>query len=105
MKLLANCVQYLVIAIIIYPVYYIWETDKVTNFCEQVEDGMSKEQFVRLSEQANVNIRGPADDGFIGGKWQASVVPGKFITAEKCVIKGSGNKVASAKLFEAETPG
>lgn len=105
MKLLANCVQYLVIAIIIYPVYYIWETDKVTNFCEQVENGMSKEQFVHLSERANVNMRGPEDEAYVGGKWQASVVPGMFITAEKCVIKGSGNKVATAKLLEAETPG
>jgi hypothetical protein len=104
-KLLANCVQYLVIAIIIYPVYYIWETDKVTNFCEQVEGGMSKEQFVRLTEQANVNISGPADEGTVGDKWQASIEPGMFITAEKCVIKGSGNKVATAKLLEAEAPG
>jgi len=104
-KLLANCVQYLVIAIFIYPIYYILETDKVTNFCEQIEMGMSKEQFVRMSEQAKVNMNGPEDEGFVGGKWQASIAPGKFITAGKCVIKGSGNKVASAKLFEVETPG
>jgi hypothetical protein len=103
-KLLANCVQYLIIAIIIYPVYYIWETDKVTHFCELVENGMSKKQMVRLGEASNVNMKGPDDVDLSAGKWQAYVVPGMLVTAEKCVINGSGDKVASAKLLEIETP-
>jgi hypothetical protein len=104
MKQLVNSLQYLVILVIVYPIYYVWETDKVTNFCEQVEGGMSKEQFVRLSEQANVHLKGPADDSLTGGQWRASVAPGMFISSDECVIKGAGNTVATARLYETKTP-
>lgn len=104
MKQLVNSVQYLVILVLVYPIYYVWETDKVTNFCEQVEGGMSKEQFMLLSEQENVNLNGPEDESLIGGKWRASVAPGMFISSDECVIKGAGNTVATARLYETKTP-
>lgn len=105
MKQLVNSLQYLVILVIIYPIYYVWQTDKVTNFCEQIEGGMSKEQFLRLSEQENVYINGPADESLVGGQWRASVMPGMFISSDECVIKGAGNTVATARLYEAKAPG
>ena len=104
MKQLVNSLQYLVIMVIIYPIYYVWQTDKVTNFCEQVQGGMSKEQFVRLSEQANVHMSGPEDESLLGGQWRASVTPGMFISSDECVIKGAGNTVATARLYETKTP-
>jgi len=100
MKQLVNSFQYIVVLIIIYPVYYIWETDKVTHFCEQVETGMSKERFVQLSKQSNVRMIGPQDDSLVGGKWRAFIAPGMFISADECVVRGAGKTVATARLFE-----
>ena len=100
MKQLVNSFQYLVVLIIVYPVYYIWETDKVTNFCEQVESGMSKDRFVQLSKQSSVHMIGPQDDSLVGGKWQALIAPGMFISADNCVVRGAGKTVATARLFE-----
>lgn len=100
MKQLVNSLQYLVVLILIYPIYYVWQTGKVTDFCEQVETGMSKQQLVVLSEQANVYMDGPEDISLVGGKWRAIVKPGKFISADECVIKGTGKTVATARLFE-----
>lgn len=100
MKQLVNSLQYLVVLILIYPIYYVWQTGKVTDFCEQVETGMSKQQLVVLSEQANVHMDGPEDISLVGGKWRAIVKPGKFISADECVIKGTGQTVATARLFE-----
>jgi hypothetical protein len=99
-KQLVNSVQYLVVLVMLYPIYYVWQTSKVVDFCEQVESGMSKQQLIALSEQANVHIDGPEDDSLVGGKWRAIVKPGKFISAEECVIKGAGKTVATARLFE-----
>ncbi|OUR63836.1 hypothetical protein A9Q79_08765 [Methylophaga sp. 42_25_T18] len=100
MKQLVNSLQYVVVLIVIYPVYYIWETDKVTHFCEQVETGMSKERFVQLSRQASVRMIGPQDESLVGGKWQALIAPGMFISADECVVRGAGQTVATARLFE-----
>jgi hypothetical protein len=99
-KQLVNSLQYLVVLIILYPIYYVWQTDKVTDFCEQIENGMSKQQLMVLSEQENVYMTGPDDDSLVGGKWRAIVKPGKFVSAEECVIKGAGKTVATARLFE-----
>jgi hypothetical protein len=104
MKRLVNGIQYLVILIIIYPIYYVWQTDKVTDFCELIEGGMTKQQMVQLAEQTNVKLIGPEDISLEGGKWVAKVEPGAFISAEECIIKGAGSKVATARLFETETP-
>ncbi|OUR72158.1 hypothetical protein A9Q78_07570 [Methylophaga sp. 41_12_T18] len=98
MKRLVNSIQYLVVLVIIYPVYYVWQTDKVNNFCEQLESGMSKQQMIQLGHRESVSMNGPKDLSLEGGKWTALVSPGRFITADVCVIKGTGSKVATARL-------
>ena len=100
MKQLVNSLQYLVVLIILYPIYYVWQVDKVADFCEQIDSGMSKQQLVVLGEQENVYMDGPKDISMVGGKWTAIVKPGKFVSADECVIKGAGKTVATARLFE-----
>lgn len=100
MKRLVNSIQYLVILVIIYPIYYVWQTDKVTDFCELIDGGMTKQRMVDLGQQSNVNMIGPKDISLEGGKWQAMIQPGKFISADVCIVKGTGNKVATARLYE-----
>jgi len=104
MKSLVNSIQYLVVLVLIYPIYYVWQTDKVTDFCELIDGGMTKQRMVELGKQASINMIGPKDISLEGGKWRATVQPGKFISAEVCIIKGSGNKVATARLFESDAP-
>ena len=104
MKSLVNSIQYLVVLVLLYPIYYVWQTDKVIDFCELIESGMTKQRMVQLGEQASIKMIGPEDMSLEGGKWLATVEPGAFISSDICVIKGTGNKVATAGLFEAETP-
>lgn len=104
MKRLVNGIQYLVVLVIIYPIYYVWQIDKVTNFCEQIDGGMTKEQMVQLGEEANVKMTGPNDISLEGGKWLAIVEPGAYISGENCLIKGTGSKIATVRLVDAETP-
>ena len=104
MKQLVNSLQYLVVLIILYPIYYVWQTDKVTDFCEQIGSGMLKQQMVQLAEQENVKLSGPNDISLEGGKWVATVKPGALISAEECIIKGAGSTVATAQLFETGAP-
>jgi hypothetical protein len=100
MKQLVNGLQYLIVLIIIYPIYYVWQVEKVVDFCEQIDSGMSKQQLVALAEQENVYLDGPNDMSMVGGKWIAVVKPGKFVSADECVIKGAGKTIATARLFE-----
>jgi len=100
MKSLVNSIQYLVVLVLLYPIYYVWQTDKVTDFCELIDGGMTKQRMIELGEQAGINMIGPEDISLEGGKWRATVQPGKFISADVCIIKGTGNKVATAQIFE-----
>ncbi|OUR63837.1 hypothetical protein A9Q79_08770 [Methylophaga sp. 42_25_T18] len=104
MKSLVNSIQYLVVLVLIYPIYYVWQTDKVTDFCELIDAGMTKQRMIQLGEQASIKMIGPDDISLEGGKWVATVEPGAFISSDICVIKGAGNKVATARLFETEAP-
>lgn len=100
MKYLVNCLQYCLVLLIIYPVYYTWQTDKVSDFCHQIEGGMTKEKLLELGYLADVNMKGPNYIKFEGGRWHAFVVPGRFVSGSECVIKGAGRKVATVDLFK-----
>ena len=104
MKQLVNSIQYLVVLVLIYPIYYVWQTDKVTDFCELIDGGMTKQRMVQLAEQASMNMIGPEDISLEGGKWLATIEPGAFISSEVCIIKGTSNKVATAFLLDTESP-
>lgn len=104
MKLLVFAVQLIIISAMIYPIYYLWETDKVDNFCKQLQVGMTKDQLLQQADQHNVTLVGPDDDSLAGGKWQASVSAKSALSDYACVIKGAADSVASAKIVVEENP-
>jgi len=98
MKSLVDAIQLLIIAAIIYPMFYVWDTTQVDQFCEVVETGMSKQEFIQLADTNLVKITSPTDDG-LSGKWHSSVVTYSPFSSYSCEVVGLGNKVSSAWII------
>lgn len=100
MKMIVNLIQLAVIAAIIYPIFYLWDTDKIEQFCKVVEPGMTKQEFIQLADDSSVKMLGPTDGAVAGGKWQATIVAYSPYTIYSCKVKGVGNSVAVATIVE-----
>jgi hypothetical protein len=100
MKVLVNLIQLIVVVAIVFPVFYIWDTDKVENLCKRLEPGMEKAEFMQLTDDLGVRLEGPTFEGLEGGKWHARVITYTPFIEHSCLIKGAGKKVAVAKLSD-----
>ena len=98
MKIIINVIQLAVVAAIIYPIFYIWDTDKIEQFCKIVEPGMTKLALIQLADESSVKMLGPIDGDVAGGKWQATIVAYSPYTEYSCEIKGIANSVATATI-------
>jgi hypothetical protein len=98
MKTLVNLIQLFIVAAIVFPVFYIWDTDKVENLCKRIEPGMEKAEFLKLANELGVRLEGPTYEGIEGGKWHAKVVTYTPFIEHECLIKGAAKTVASGKL-------
>jgi len=95
MKYLVDAVQLLVISAIIYPMFYLWDTNQVNQFCQGVETGMTKEVLFQLADNNQVKITDPKDDGLVG-KWRSSIITYSPFSNYSCEVAGRGNRVSDA---------
>jgi len=102
MKHAVNLIQILVVIAIIFPVFHIWEGDKVDQFCKVVEPRMGKVAFINLADERNVKLIGPTDYSVAGGKWQATAVSRSPFSKDSCLIKGVGTKVGIIQMHYGE---
>ncbi|RKZ79258.1 MAG: hypothetical protein DRQ35_04555 [Gammaproteobacteria bacterium] len=100
MKMFVNLIQLAVVAAIIYPIFYLWNTDKIEQFCKVIEPGMTKQAFIQLADDSSIKMLGPTDDDVAGGKWQATIVAYSPYTKYSCKVKGTGNSVAVATIID-----
>ncbi|MFW5450952.1 MAG: hypothetical protein ACKE9I_05080 [Methylophagaceae bacterium] len=100
MKQLVNLIQLIVVVGLVYPVFHMWDADKVEQFCKIIEPSMEKEYFLELADEANVKMIGPTDYTIIGGKWQATVIGRSAFSTESCLIKGTANKIAIVQMVD-----
>ena len=100
MKIIVNLMQITVVAAIIYPMFYIWNTGKIEQFCKLVEPGMTKQALIELADELSVKMLGPTDGDVAGGKWQATIIAYSPYTKYSCEIKGIANSVAVAEIID-----
>ncbi|NOQ81293.1 MAG: hypothetical protein GQ548_02045 [Methylophaga sp.] len=98
MKFLVDAVQMLVVTALIYPMFYIWDTTQVDQFCSVVESGMSKQEFIQLVDDKSVKIIDPMNE-VSSGKWHSSIVARSPFTNYSCEIVGLGNIVSRAWIL------
>jgi hypothetical protein len=100
MKSLVNLIQVLIVVALIFPIFHVWDTDKVTQLCRNTKSGMSKSEFIDLARNSGAKIFGPEDDSMSGGKWHASGRSHSPFAKEYCLVIGTSNTVAKAELVE-----
>ena len=98
MKRLVNIVQLMIVLVMFYPVYYMWDTGRVDDICAQIKPGMAKAQFMQLVDDFSVKLIGPQDVSIAGGEWHAAVVARASFSGYACEVKGIGNLVAKAEI-------
>lgn len=101
MKYLVKVFQLAIVLAILYPVFYVWDTDRVDNFCESVKTGMSLVELEKLAEEHHVTLNSP-DEFQRAGQWITSVESTASIDGYACVIKGASNRVAVAQIIKSE---
>lgn len=100
MKRVVNIFELLIVLAIIYPIYYIWQTDKVEEFCGQVASGMTVDELSALAKEQHVTLSGPTSIDPLGAQWRYMVSANIFISDFFCEIKGAGKTVAIAELVK-----
>ncbi len=103
MKLIVNLMQLLIIAVLIYPFFYMWETDKIEKMCNGFVIGMPAEEIIAEANQYYLKWREkPSADS---DKWHLQIMSRASFAGLTCDIKGLGKKMASARIIEgADTP-
>mgnify|MGYP000362661074 CR=1 FL=1 len=96
MKILVNLIQLGVVLAILYPVYYVWDTGRVEDFCELIEPGISVSELQLLADEQSVTLNMPTDNET--GQWMTSVESSASIDRFACVIIGAVDSVATARL-------
>lgn len=103
MKLIVNLMQLLIIAVLIYPFFYMWETDKIEKLCDGFTVGMPAEDIIAEADQyfLNWNEKPSADSV----KWHLQIISRASFAGLTCDIKGFGKKMSSARIIDdADTP-
>ncbi len=103
MKFFVNIMQLLIIAALIYPFFYLWETDKIETLCDELEIGMPAEEIITKADESFLkwqqNQQSEAD------KWQLQIISRASFSGFTCDIKGKGKKMSSARIIKgADSP-
>lgn len=96
MKILVNLFQVAIVLAILYPVYYVWDTGRVEDFCELIEPGISVSALQQLGEEQGITLNIPSHNDT--GQWMTSVESSASIDRFACVVMGDVDRVASARL-------
>lgn len=101
MKPLVTLVQLAIVAAILYPVYYLWDTGRIDNFCELIEPGMSLTELEALADEQNISLNSPGKNQD-SAQWMTSVESRASFDRYACVIIGAVDNVASARIVRDE---
>ncbi|NOQ93864.1 MAG: hypothetical protein GQ547_04420 [Methylophaga sp.] len=98
MKILVDSIQMLVVAAMIYPMFYLWDINKVDQFCSEIETGISQQTFLQIADEQSIKIVGGSGGK---GKWNSSAVTWSPFTNYSCKVRGYGGLVSNAWIEEA----
>jgi len=103
MKFIVNLMQLLIIAGLIYPFFYLWETDKIEKLCDGFAIGMPAEDIIAKVDKYFLKWHEkPSADS---SKWHLQIISRASFAGLSCDIKGMGKKMSSARMVEGkDTP-
>lgn len=101
MKMLVKLFQFSIVLVMLYPVYYVWETDKIYSACQQIKPGMAYQEIViDLHHNYGLGLSRITGDYAQGEKWSALVESHASFAGYACEIRGSGDQIAGARIIK-----
>lgn len=98
MKVLVRLFELAVILLIAYPVFYLWDTDRVDRFCAETTPLMSQAELLQRAKQQGMKLRGP--EPLAGAQWRIRIESRASFAGYACVIRGAGDTVAHAEIVK-----
>ena len=97
---LVKLLQFLIVLVMIYPLYYVWETDKIKSACEQINPGMSYSNTLVLLKSFGLDFSQMNGDYAQGEKWQGLVESHASFAGYACEIRGFGDQIAKVRIVK-----
>lgn len=97
---LVKLLQFLIVLVMIYPLYYVWETDKINSACQHIKPGMSYSNTLVLLKRFGLDFSRMNGDYAQGEKWQGLVESHASFAGYACEIRGSGDQIAKVRMVK-----
>ena len=97
---LVKLIQFSIVLLMLYPLYYVWETDKIKSACEQMNPGMSYSNTLSLLNNVGLDFSRMNGDYAQGEKWQGLVESHASFAGYACEISGFGNQIARVRMVK-----
>lgn len=95
MKIVVNFIQIILIMGMLYPVYAMWNNDRISRFCVDLKANMTKQSLLDLAEQKNIKV---SLEHINDLKWRTTASLSANFSNYSCQIRGLGDRVASSKI-------
>lgn len=102
MKALVTLIQLAIVAAVLYPVYYVWDTGRIETFCEAIKPGMTLAELDALADESNISLNMPQSGDGSSAQWMTSLESRASLDRYACVIIGAVDRVASAHIVDEE---
>ena len=97
---LVKLLQFLIVLVMIYPLYYVWETDKIKSACLQIKPGMSYNNTLVMLNSFGLGFSRVNGDHAQGEKWWGLVESKASFKGYACEIRGFGSQIAGVKMLK-----
>ncbi|WP_292353424.1 MULTISPECIES: hypothetical protein [unclassified Methylophaga] len=97
---LVKLIQFSIVLLMLYPLYYVWETDKIKSACEQINPGMSYSNTLVLLKSFGLDFSQMNGDYAQGEKWQGLVESHASFAGYACEIRGFGDQIAKVRIVK-----
>lgn len=97
---LVKLLQFSIVLVMIYPLYYVWETDKIKSACQQIKPGMSYSNTLVLLKSFGLDFSQMNGDYAQGEKWQGLVESHASFAGYACEIRGFGDQIAKVRMVK-----
>ncbi|MDO8825886.1 hypothetical protein [Methylophaga sp.] len=97
---LVKLLQFSIVLVMLYPLYYVWETDKIKSACQQIKPGMSYNDTVSNLKDAGLGFSRMSGAQAPGEKWLGLVESHASFSGYACEIRGFGNQIAGVRMVK-----
>jgi hypothetical protein len=98
--ILVKLLQFSIVLVMLYPLYYVWETEKIKTACQQIKPGMTYNDIVIELQSRGLTFSRMSGAQAPGEKWLGLVESQASFSGYGCEIRGFGNQIAGVRIVK-----